>query len=162
MRDTDIEREDIVGQLLSLLPRLQHTLKRDRARMMDEDALAAILSERRGQYRLLHMLLDHEPMTTHQLAVRMEVSAPTISTMVHALAEHGLINRERDAEDQRVVWISLSESGRRAVADERRRWRALFLHRFNQLSPADQDAIARAIPALERLVDTDRCEKEGS
>jgi DNA-binding MarR family transcriptional regulator len=161
MRATDTEHEDAVGQFLFLIPRLHHTLKRDRARMLDDDALAAILSERRGQYRLLHVLLDHGRLTTHQLAERMEVSPPTISTMVHALAEHGLIERERDVDDQRVVWISISHTGRTAVRDERRRWRSLLAHRFSQLSAAERDSIARAIPALERLLATDGCRKGG-
>jgi DNA-binding MarR family transcriptional regulator len=142
-------------RLVSLLPRLLHALRRDRTRLAEDDHIAAMLSERRGQFRLLHTLLDSGPLTTQELAQRLDVAPPTVSTMVHALAEHDLVVRARDGADQRQVWISLSETGRRAVDGERRRVMAVFLARFRQLPPEDRDAIERAIPALERLLAAD-------
>lgn len=152
MPDHTSSRHEAAGRLLSLLPPLMHALRRDRLRLEAVDPLAAMLSERRGQFRLLHALLDHGRLTTQELAHRLEVSPPTVSTMVHALAAHDLVARERDGADQRQVWISLSERGRAAVEDERARMRAVFLGRFEQLDEADQERIAQAIPALERLL----------
>lgn len=157
MTETTSAEHEAVGRLLALLPRLLHTLKRDRLRSEERDPTGAILPGRRGQFHLMHVLLDSGPMTTHQLASRLEVSAPTISTMVHALYEHGLVARERDREDQRVVWISLSEAGRRAIKEERLRMRQVFLQRFEQLSVEDQRLIADAVPAFERFLAVDGC-----
>jgi DNA-binding MarR family transcriptional regulator len=147
----------MAARLLSLMPRLLHALRRDRLRLaeQDHDPIAEMLSERRGQFRLLHSLLDHGPMTTQEIAQRLEVAPPTVSTMVHALADHQLIDRRRDAADQRQVWISLSGPGRAAVEGERGRMTALFFERYRQLDPGDRALIARAIPALERLLETD-------
>lgn len=155
MTDTRIDAAEAAERLLSVLPRLLHTLKRDRMLVSADDPLAGILSERRGQFRLLHVLLDHGPLTTQELAHRLEVSPPTVSTMVHALAEHHLVARARDGADQRQVWISLSERGRQAVEDERGRMRALILARFEQLDEPDRERIANAIPALERMLATE-------
>ena len=157
----DMDCEQIAGRLMSVLPRLQHTLKRDRLRSEEREPTGAILPGRRGQFHLMHVLLDSGPMTTHQLASRLEVSAPTISTMVHALHEHELVTRERDGEDQRVVWISLSETGRRAIMEERHRMRLLFLRRYERLSVEDQRLIAEAVPALERFLAVDGCPERG-
>jgi DNA-binding MarR family transcriptional regulator len=155
MIEHDPRRHEIAGRLLSVLPPLMHALRRDRMRLSEVDPLAGILSERRGQFRLLHTLLDHGPMTTQEIAQRLEVAPPTVSTMVHALAEHDLVARKRDGADQRQVWISLSDRGRTAVEDERGRMRALFLARFEQLDEGDKELIARAVPALERLLAAD-------
>lgn len=155
MTHHDIATHEEAERLVSLLPRLLHALRRDRMRLSEVDPLAGILSERRGQFRLMHTLLDHGPLTTQELAQRLEVAPPTVSTMVHALAEHDLVSRARDGADQRQVWISLSETGRRAVEDERGRVMAVFLARFRQLPPEDREVIERAIPALERLLATD-------
>jgi DNA-binding MarR family transcriptional regulator len=148
------DSDEVAGRLLSILPHLLHTLRRDRMRLAGDDPLAGMLSERRGQFRLLHVLLDGGPMTSQELAQRLEISPPTVSTMVRALAEHDLVSRERDGVDQRQVWISLSARGRQAVADERGRMREVVLARVARLDTADRDAIARAIPAFERLLET--------
>lgn len=155
MTATETDRAELAEQLLSIPPRLMHALRRERARMRDDDSLAGMLSERRGQVRLLHTLLHHPRLTTQELAQRLEVSPPTISAMVHALAEHDLVTRDRDGADQRQVWIALSERGREAVEAERRRMREVLLARLAQLSDEDREQIARAIPALERLLAAD-------
>ena len=155
MPNTTDAHHEIAGRLLTVLPRLQHALKRDRIRTDAEDQTASILSDRRGQYHLLGMLMSHDRMTSQQLADRLEVSAPTVSSMVRSLSEGGLVRRERDDADQRIVWLTLSDEGRRVVEDERRRWRAVFLQRFERLDAADQRLIADAVPALERLLGTE-------
>lgn len=155
MPDTATTNETIAGRLLGVLPRLHHTLRRDRQRSEAAEPGAASFSDRIGQYRLVSILFVHGRMTTHQLAERMEVSAPTVSTMVRRLVEQGMVERARDADDQRVVWLAITDAGREVVEEERRRWREVFLQRFEQLDPDDQRLIAEAIPALERLLDTD-------
>jgi DNA-binding MarR family transcriptional regulator len=155
MTDTRTDAVDTVERLLGILPRLLHTLRRDRMLLGADDPLAGILSERRGQFRLLHVLLDHGPLTTQELAQRLEVAPPTVSTMVRALAERNLVARARDGADQRQVWISLNDQGRRAVEDERRRMRAVLLARLERLDAGDKDAILGAIPALERMLATE-------
>lgn len=154
MTDARTDAVDTAEHLLAILPRLLHALRRDRTRLAGSDPLAEILSERRGQFRLLHVLLEHERLTTQELAQRLDVAPPTVSTMVHALAEHDLITRERDGLDHRQVWISLSERGRGAVAHEHGRMRQIVLARLEQLGPEDQQTIAAAVPALERLLQT--------
>lgn len=158
MADTTGTELDIASRLMSLMPRLHHTLKRDRMRLhaehSEEDA-GTVLSDRGGQYRLLGVLLRQERFTTQGLAGALEVSPPTVSTMIRRLVEHGLVVRERDDGDQRIVWITITEDGRQFVQRERDRWHTVFLHRFEQLSPGDQDLIRAALPAFEHLLATD-------
>ena len=159
MNDTPTT-EDIANQLLKALPRLMHALGRDRARLAGHEHHGGVLRERRGQFRVLHTLLDHGRMTTQDLATRLEIAPPTVSTMIHALAERDLVTRERDESDQRVVWLELSATGRTAVEEERRRMREVFLRRFEQLGEDDRQRIAAAIPALQRLLAAGGCRKE--
>ena len=145
------EADTTAARLLHLLPRLHHALKRDRQRREASDPADRPFSARMGQYRLLMLLGERDRVTAHQLASRLEVSAPTVSTMVRALAEQGLVARERDTSDQRVVWLSITPAGRALVEEERRRWQEVFARRYARLDEADRAAIAAAVPALERL-----------
>ena len=81
-----------------------------------------------AQYGLLFGLCDGVPRSLRELALAADVSPATAAEMLDSLAAAGLVERERSAEDKRVVLTSLSERGR-ALIDERRaryepRWRA--------------------------------------
>jgi len=108
--------------------------------------------EWRAQFRALHLLADHGPLTMQQLAQRLDVTPPTVTGIVKRLAEQELVERERDEDDSRVSWISISETGRAAVQavheDRRRAMEALF----QQYTPEEQIEISRAIRIVERVL----------
>lgn len=157
------EHDALAGQLLSIMPRLMHTLKRDRQLREADQDLSSRLAGRRGQYHLLSALRDHGRMSLQQVAERLDVSPPTVSEMARSLTDEGLLARDRDPSDARIVWVSLTPKGVSLVDAERERWREVFLERFETLGADDQRRIEDAIPALERLLEADRrgCREEG-
>ena len=58
-----------------------------------------------------------EPLLVQDLADLGNVSAPCISRSCDALATKKLINRTRDREDRRKVFISLTPQGKRLLAN---------------------------------------------
>lgn len=57
-------------------------------------------------------MLTVRPHTLGELARSMAVSAPTMSNTITMMEERGWVVRERDTEDRRVVYVSLSPYGR--------------------------------------------------
>lgn len=158
MAEPNGSQGDDISQLLMLLQRLNHSLRRDHVRLQASDPAVADgspLPNQGGQFRLLVTLMRHGELTTQGLADAMEVSAPTVSAMTRRLREQGFVAQRRDAHDQRVVWHSFTDAGREALQAKRRFWREAFEQRFNQLSADDQEHIRQAIPAFERLLSTD-------
>ena len=64
------------------------------------------------QSLLLYALLEKGKATVGELAQHMKVTQGVISRMVDRLVEKGMLNRERDRKDRRVVVVTLSGSGR--------------------------------------------------
>src|SRR5665811_277676 len=98
---------DDILQLLMMLQRLNHSLRRDHIKLQASDPAIADgspLPNQGGQYRLLVTLLRHGELTTQGLADAMEVSPPTVSAMTRRLREQGFVAQRRDSGDQRVVW----------------------------------------------------------
>jgi DNA-binding MarR family transcriptional regulator len=86
------------------------------------------------------------------LAAAERVTQPAMTQLVGRLAEAGLVTRCADPDDGRVVQVQLTDDGRSHVA-RRRAYRAGRLSSlFTQLSSADQDALAAAMPAMNALV----------
>lgn len=65
-----------------------------------------------AQYNALRILRgEGEPMQTYQIAQRMITAQTDISRLVDRLEAAQLVERERSAEDRRVVWVSLTSKG---------------------------------------------------
>ena len=85
------------------------------------------------------------------LAAHEHVSAPTATRLVASLEAEGLLGREVDDGDRRSALISLTEAGRSALAELRRRRTEALAARLAALSAADLDRLNQALPVLEQL-----------
>ncbi|MGI5130295.1 MarR family winged helix-turn-helix transcriptional regulator [Pseudonocardia sp. CA-107938] len=94
----------------------------------------------------------HGPLRLSELARREAVTAPTMSRVLAALDEQGLVHRAPDPQDARGVLITLSEVGAAAVNEVRTTRTALVARRLARLDDAQRAAIAAAMPALEALL----------
>jgi DNA-binding MarR family transcriptional regulator len=91
------------------------------------------------------------PLRIGELATRMAVSTPTISHLVEALDEQGLIARRHDPHDRRVCLVGISTAGRDLLAELRTRTTGFLADQIGRLSAEQQRALAAALPALEAI-----------
>jgi len=64
------------------------------------------------QLMILRVMEGEGRMTASGLSRRVSLSAATLSGMLERLEERGLLLRQRDEEDRRRQWLSVSEAGR--------------------------------------------------
>jgi DNA-binding MarR family transcriptional regulator len=95
---------------------------------------------------------QHGPMRLSELARREAVSAPTMSRVLTALDEQGLVIRTPDPNDARGVQIVLSDAGAAKLAEVRSHRTALVARRLNRLDEDERHRIVEALPALEALL----------
>jgi DNA-binding MarR family transcriptional regulator len=98
------------------------------------------------QYRLL-VSISGQPQRASELAARVGVSRPTLTSLVNGLEEAGLLRREPVATDRRGIRLEPTEAGRAAVA---RAERALS-DRLLQL--VDRDTARVVSDVVEALAD---------
>ncbi len=107
-----------------------------------------------SQWSLLVTIEAFGPLRLSELAVRELVKPSTLTRSVAWLADRGLVDRVEDPTDRRAVVVSASAAGRRLVSGLFEHGQAEFAKRLDRL-PADQRrAIERAMPVLNRLVNT--------
>jgi DNA-binding MarR family transcriptional regulator len=101
-----------------------------------------------AQYGLLISLCGPERLSARELADAAELNAATVTQMLEALQEAGLVTRQRSEQDRRVVLNSLTPHGRQLVESYRARveprWRAA-------MSEFSDEQLADAAAVLERL-----------
>jgi DNA-binding MarR family transcriptional regulator len=80
------------------------------------------------------------------------LAQPTMTSMVKQLEQRGLVRRERQADDGRVVLVTLTEAGSVALDDYRVRARAVLGTYLAEISDEEIQALAAATDALARLI----------
>ena len=97
--------------------------------------------------------LSSGPRRITELAELEGLAQPSVTLMVRRLEEEGLVGRGPDAEDGRVVMVSLTASGETALEDFKARTSVALREYLSVLSDVQIDALASAVDALQELID---------
>lgn len=122
-----------------------HLLRRVR-RQDDESGVTA------PHLSALSVLVFGGARTLGELAAAEQVTPPSMTRIVRNLEADGLVEREQDAADRRVVRVRATERGRQILLDGRRRRVADLAARLQSLEDEDVDALARAAEIIERVL----------
>jgi DNA-binding MarR family transcriptional regulator len=85
------------------------------------------------------------------LAALAGVTQPAMTQLISRLEDDGLVRREADRADGRVVQVRITDAGRATLARRRAGRAAKLAVILAQLSPEHQAALAAAVPALDAL-----------
>jgi len=90
------------------------------------------------------------PVTIGQLARAEQVAAPTMTRLVLGMERDGLLTRERDARDGRVVWLRATAKATRVLDEGRHRRVGALASALASLDASDLELLARAADLMER------------
>ena len=100
------------------------------------------------QYRILAFLYHHGPDSMGGLAERQNVTLPTMTKTVAGLVERGLIERETDAQDRRVVRLRLTPDGEAVFRDIQARMQARLATIIATMTADEKEALATGLQAF--------------
>ena len=133
---------DAASRLRLVITRLGRKLRRQAGGALTPSQASALASvERLG------------PITLGDLSAVENVSPPTLTKVVAALEEHGLVARSSDPSDRRVARVKATARGSELLAESRSRGDAYLAERLASLPAEDLAALERALAVLEGLVD---------
>lgn len=161
MVESSFEGLEIADELLEFTFELWQRIRTDipkragRELEAEEAQLISTLRATSGQVRLLRILSKHYPCTMQELAEHLGVAAPSVTAMVKRLLAQGFIERKRDEQDWRVVSVSPTEQGLRALAlfDELRR--ESLRRRLDRLDKEELTRLRAALPVLRHLIEVE-------
>jgi DNA-binding MarR family transcriptional regulator len=107
------------------------------------------------QLSALSVIVFGGPITLGALARAEQVRPPTISKLVAALEQQGLVERTADLADRRVVHVSATARGARLLREGRKRRVAALSASLARLTKRDRALLAGALPLLERVTGQD-------
>jgi DNA-binding MarR family transcriptional regulator len=140
----DVLAADLAARLERMIGLLRSLSQPDQLSMTSASTLATL--DREGSSRLT------------VLAARQGVTQPAMTQLVARLQESGLVHREPDPADGRVVQVSITAEGKALLARRRERRSRHLAAMLAQLDPGHRAALAAALPAMDALASVPRDE----
>jgi DNA-binding MarR family transcriptional regulator len=104
----------------------------------------------------LGSLNSHGSLTLSELAEAEGMARPSVTVLAATLLDQGLIAKEADPTDRRLVRIHLTPLGKRALDQSRTRRNAFLAKRLGALSIDELRTLDRAAAILLRMVEPSR------
>jgi DNA-binding MarR family transcriptional regulator len=119
-------------------------------RLRREDARWGLSAPRLSVLSVL--VFGHRARTLSELAAAEQVKPPTMTRLVSALEAQGLVTRDGDPHDGRVVRIRATAKGRSLLVRGRAARVAALTAELRALPEREHDRLAEGIAVLERLI----------
>ena len=140
-----VETTELASRLRLAVTRLARKLRQEAEPGITPSLLIALSSiDRAGR------------LTIGALCTAEQVQPPTMSRIVAALVDAGLVIREPDPADRRVAWVRTTPEGAKLLQRSRRRKDAYLAKRIRGLGPHELAVLEDAAAILERLVEGGR------
>jgi DNA-binding MarR family transcriptional regulator len=105
-----------------------------------------------GQTSALATIVQLGPMTLGDLAARERIAPPSVTKAIEQLVSRGLVARQVDPTDRRVVLVEATTEGRRLLDANRARRNEWLAHQLEQLDTAEIAQLGALLDVLEHLV----------
>ena len=117
-------------------------------RLRKEDEAIGLTAARTSA---LSVVVFGGPVTIGQLAQAEQVSPPTMTRMLVGMERDGLLKRERDRDDGRVIWIRATPKGARILQEGRRRRVEALAAELAVLSAGELELLLKAAETMGRV-----------
>jgi MarR family 2-MHQ and catechol resistance regulon transcriptional repressor len=100
------------------------------------------------QFGVLESLYHLGPLRQGEISARLSKSAGNITLVVDNLVKAGLVRRERDSDDRRVVVVSLTKAGREKIRSIFPDHAAAIVDEMSILTAGEQETLGRLCRTL--------------
>ncbi|EXG79620.1 MarR family winged helix-turn-helix transcriptional regulator [Cryptosporangium arvum] len=136
----------VADELSALLGRLHRTLRRAARSDQPDEPLPS------AQMEVLRVVLAQPGIGVKAVAAVLGTAPNTVSTLVGDLTSGGYLDRTPDPQNRRAVRLTLTPSAGELIDGYTDRRRRIAISAADQLDQADVEALAAALPALNRLL----------
>lgn len=95
---------------------------------------------------------DRERISMNDLSLKMKLASSTMTRMVDQLVQRGLVDRQPDAEDRRVVRVQLTERGAQASAQLHGTLQGFFAQVLQSVPDGERETILRSLETLNQAI----------
>ncbi len=125
--------------------------------VMDMETRAVITEEYKdltnNDLHIIEAVGVEEPRNMSAIAARLTVTVSTLTTNMNGLEKKGYIRRERGQEDKRVVYVTLTDKGRKAFFHHRDFHKRMIRAIVKDLNEDEMEILYRCLTNLNRFLE---------
>ena len=139
-------------QIDTLAQNMFHALPLLKKRLLHMDLVQSEYGIPLSHVQVLFMLQDAGTMSVSEISRRLGIAKPNITPLVDRLLESGLVDRQRDVSDRRVVNVVILPAGEEKLAAIRRTISEQVLGQVETLSSAEFKELFDALDSINRIL----------
>lgn len=105
-----------------------------------------------GQGRVLFLLSKHENISQRELANLAQIKPGSMTEILSRMERDGLIKRQRDVSDKRVIYVCLTEAGIELAKENHQRHLSFCKILFGTLSDEEKTELNRLILKIDQNI----------
>jgi MarR family transcriptional regulator, organic hydroperoxide resistance regulator len=105
-----------------------------------------------GERRILgYLTFEKNGVTSGELSENLYLSTPRVASALNSLSKKGFIERNRDAQDKRIVIVTITEAGKSFVLEEHEHAMSLLEQTLQKLGEKDAQEFVRIIKRITEI-----------
>jgi DNA-binding MarR family transcriptional regulator len=108
-----------------------------------------------AQFRVLQIIAEKGFVTAKAIALRMQVSQGTVTSLVDKLVRDGLALREKSSQDRRQIHILLTEAARVVLAEAPDPLQQRFVRKFAAMDDWEQAMLVAGLERVASMLDAE-------
>jgi DNA-binding MarR family transcriptional regulator len=145
--ETPPEQRELVGDIIAQIRSAFGELRCMGSQRLLQRGVSA------GHLHIVSMLDRHGGMAMSRIADVLDVSLSAATGLIDRMEERGLVERARVADDRRVVFVKVTESGRQLLQDVEILQSEMLRSILGHLNPDRLRAVSRTLDDLRKAVD---------
>ena len=105
-----------------------------------------------SQSALLSVLLRNGPTKMSEIGGVLKVTKPNITFLVDKMEESGLIEREKDLNDRRIINICLTQKGRIQIENKKAELLQKVIVKLSELSDQDYQKLSESVSIISDII----------
>jgi DNA-binding MarR family transcriptional regulator len=124
-----------------------------RATELNSRLLASRTGLTTSQFIILQIVAREGKVLPSAVARSARLTQATVTSLVDKLERNNLVDRRRDTEDRRRIWIEVTDAGRKALAESPDLLQDRFQAAFRQLADWEQAMINAVLERVSAMLD---------
>ncbi len=100
------------------------------------------------QFQALAILRSVQPVTAMVMAGMLRIAGPTATRAIDSLERRGFVAKERDPQDRRIVWLTLTREGAKVLDATRLRQEEWIRKLLQSLTPEEAEVLSNLLEKL--------------
>ncbi len=149
-RSTRIDRAKLTEEIIQLEQQIS------RAMMQDTPDTWMDLSLTVGQLKSLSFIDFHRSTNLRRLAAALGVTPPSATRIIDNMVKQGLVSREENPENRRMLLVRTTDKGKAVLAKLRQSGASSFSDILARLGPEELSTLAQGLAAVVRATEVQR------